>query len=204
MSREPSSTATSCGLLDGARAFDTEAWTRLVDLYGPTVVKWCRRRGLAEHDAADVSQDVFHAVARNLERFRRDRPGDTFRGWLHTIVRNKIRDHFRRAETRPHVGGSTLRHRLANEPNPESPTAPPSIDSSSTDHELLWRALRPIRSTVRAKTWQAFWRTTVDGRSAVEVADELDMQPGAVRVAKSRVLQRLREELGDRDPDAAV
>jgi RNA polymerase sigma-70 factor, ECF subfamily len=47
------------------------------------------------------------------------------------------------------------------------------------------------------KMWQAFWRVVVEGRAAPDVAAELSMQPGAVRVSKSRVLARLRKELGD-------
>jgi DNA-binding CsgD family transcriptional regulator len=35
------------------------------------------------------------------------------------------------------------------------------------------------------------------GKTAQEVARELSMQPGTVRVAKSRVLHRLRKELGE-------
>ena len=45
----------------------------------------------------------------------------------------------------------------------------------------------------------AFWRVTVDGLSATEAANELSMKSGTVRVAKSRVLQRLRRQLGDVD-----
>jgi DNA-directed RNA polymerase specialized sigma24 family protein len=54
-----------------------------------------------------------------------------------------------------------------------------------------------IRNEFEERTWQALWRTTVDGRSPAEVAGELNMTAGAVRVAKSRVLRRLRQELGD-------
>lgn len=63
---------------------------------------------------------------------------------------------------------------------------------------MLWqsRQLDLIRSEFEPRTWQAFWRSAVDGQTAKEVADELSMCPGAVRVAKSGVLQRLREELG--------
>jgi DNA-directed RNA polymerase specialized sigma24 family protein len=51
---------------------------------------------VSEADAADVSQDVFAAVARHIADFRRERPGDSFRGWLWTITRNKVRYHWRR------------------------------------------------------------------------------------------------------------
>ena len=87
---------TSTSLLGRAKAGEGEAWSRLVELYAPLLYEWSRRNGLQADDAADVAQDVFATVARKLDSFRRDRPGDSFRGWLWTIARNKINDHFRR------------------------------------------------------------------------------------------------------------
>ena len=65
------------------------------------------------------------------------------------------------------------------------------------ERQLFLRAIELIREEFKAETWHAFWRTAIDGCSAQDVAEELDMRPGTVRVAKSRVLQRLRERLGD-------
>ena len=62
---------------------------------------------------------------------------------------------------------------------------------------MFHRGLEKIRHDFDPKTWQAFWRVTVDGLSATEAANELSMKSGTVRVAKSRVLQRLRRQLGD-------
>ena len=53
------------------------------------------RQRLPEQDLSDVVQEVFKAVSLNINRFRRDRPGDTFRGCLRTISRNKVNDCFR-------------------------------------------------------------------------------------------------------------
>jgi RNA polymerase sigma-70 factor, ECF subfamily len=192
----PSSTATSASLLDRARSDDAAAWGRLVSLYGPLVRAWCRRGGLREEDAADVSQEVFQAVAAHLAEFRKER-GGTFRGWLRTITRNKVHDLFRRRRHEAGaVGGSDARRRLAQLPAPR----PPEEDSAAEGREerrLFGRALEGIRCEFEERTWQAFWRTAVEGRIPAEVGPELGMSPGAVRVAKSRVLQRLREELGD-------
>src|SRR5947199_10678979 len=111
------SSATSRSLLQRARAADAGAWDRLVALYGPLVLHWCRRWGLREEDAADVFQEVFQAVAAHLAAFRRDRSGDTFRGWLRAITRNKVNDLFRRREREPAgAGGSEARARLAQVP----------------------------------------------------------------------------------------
>ena len=188
------STGTSRSLLDRVRANEPVAWDRLVTLYAPLVLHWCRQCELQESDAADVFQDVFQAVAAHIGTFRKERPGDTFRGWLRTIARNKVRDHFRRLGREPGgAGGTDAQQRLL-----QVPDSTPSEDESSVEEQgLFHRALELVRIEFTERTWQAFWRTAVEERSPGEVGPELAMSPGAVRVAKSRVLQRLREELGD-------
>jgi RNA polymerase sigma-70 factor (ECF subfamily) len=62
---------------------------------------------------------------------------------------------------------------------------------------LISRALDQIRPEVEERTWAAFWNTAVLGHSATEAAVELGMTSMAVRQAKSRVLRRLRKQLGD-------
>ena len=193
---QSSSTGTARSLLDRARARDPAAWERMVALYAPLVLRWCRAWGLHDNDAADVFQEVFQAVAAHLAAFRRDRSGDTFRGWLRTITRNKVNDHFRRREREPTgVGGSEARKLLSQVPQ----ILPPEEESggNDTEAELLHRALALIRNEFEPRTWEAFWQTAVEGRAAADVAADLSMTPGAVRVAKSRVLHRLRTDLGD-------
>ena len=168
----------------------------MVALYGPLVLGWCRAAGLREDDAADVFQEVFQSVAVHLAGFKRDRTGDTFRGWLRTITRNKVHDFFRRREKEPEgIGGSEARNLLAELAGAVPPEDPEGADPAET--ELLHRALALIRAEFEPRTWEAFWQTAVDGRSAPDVAADLGMTPGAVRVAKSRVLHRLRTDLGD-------
>ncbi len=87
--------AVSTGLIRRLKMHDDEAWQRLLDLYVPLVFSWCRRAGLQSEDAADVVQEVFRAVAHAIAGFKYTRTTDTFRGWLRTITKNKINDHFR-------------------------------------------------------------------------------------------------------------
>jgi RNA polymerase sigma-70 factor (ECF subfamily) len=190
----PASSATSRSLLERIRAGDAVAWERLVALYAPLVVHWCRRSGLREEDAADVFQEVFQAVAMHVASFRKERAGDTFRGWLRTITRHKLADHFRRLKGEPlAVGGSEACHMLAQVP--EGPEVEEEVEAA--ENGLFQRALELVRGEFEERTWQAFWRTAIEGQPAPEVGVALSMSPGAVRVAKSRVLHRLREELGD-------
>lgn len=182
-----------------ARANDSAAWDRLVSLYAPFVLYCCKRCNAREQDVADIFQEVFRAVAANLAAFRKDEAGHTFRGWLRVITRNKVYDHYRRSTREPHgVGGTDVQIQFSQVPTPDAP-----LDEIETDSDraaaagLVHRALIQIRGHFEPRTWQAFWRTAVDGLPAPDAAEELSMTPGAVRVAKSRVLQRLREELGE-------
>src|SRR5687768_14276183 len=86
-SQSPS--ATSPSLLDRVRANDQQAWNRLVSLYAPLILHWCRRWDLQDQDVADIFQDVFQAVATHIVQFRKERAGDTFRGWLRTVTTSK-------------------------------------------------------------------------------------------------------------------
>lgn len=183
--------ATSLSLLDRARANDPEAWRRLVHLYGPLVLHWGRRAGLSAEDAADLAQDVFRSVAVALPRFHHDQPGDTFRGWLHTITRNAIRDQLRR-EHPAAVGGTDAANRLARIPDPGPDD---STDTPELRRDLIGRALGLVRPEFEERTWAAFWRTAVEGETPVAVAAELGLKPTSVYQARTRVLRRLREEL---------
>ena len=190
-----SSSSTSTGLLNAVKGGDPEAWRRLAQLYGPEVYRWARQAGLQDTDAADTVQEVFLAVSRNIAAFRRDRPGDSFRGWLWTITRSKIRDHFRRLRGHPQAtGGSDNRQQI--EELPESPPEESSVASiSGVGPGLLRRILELIRTEFEDQTWNIFWRATVDGHAAAEIAADFGMTNSAVRQAKYRVLRRLRQEL---------
>ena len=191
----PSSTSTS--LLQRVKAREPEAWQRLVDLYAPLVYDWCRQSGLQAEDTADVGQEVFGAVAAKVGEFHHDRPGDSFRGWLWTITKNKIRDHFRHRRGQAQArGGTTLQQLLAQIPE-EAPGSSHEASSVEGQSRPELRALELVRAEFEDQTWRVFWRTTVDRQPAAEVAEEFGMSVQAVYKAKSRVMQRIRRDLGE-------
>jgi len=180
--------------MERVKGQDPEAWGRLSRLYGPEVYRWARQVGLQDSDAADIAQDVFLAVVNNIHKFRRDKPNDSFRGWLWTIARNKIRDFFRQRAGRPAAKGGTVAHGQML----SVPDQPPddSIDGKTTTQiRLSRRALDLIQAEFEGQTWQIFCWLTMDGRSTADVAEELGMAKSAVRQAKYRVAKRLRQEL---------
>src|SRR5262245_47274771 len=190
-------TATSRSLLMQLKGGQPAAWERLTSLYAPLVYQWCRAMRLAEQDMPDVFQQVFQSVASHIHAFHKDRPGDTFRHWLRAITRNKVRDHFRRnARQAQAAGGTDARIYFSQLAAPGA--APGEVEEGGTHDEegeirqLLHAALEQIRAQVHPQTWQAFWKVVVEGKTPEEVGGELAMRPGTVRVAKSRVLSRLR------------
>ncbi|KKK97867.1 hypothetical protein LCGC14_2648470 [marine sediment metagenome] len=191
--------STSLSLVERMKAREPEAWERFATLYGHIVLSMCRRAGLQPADRADVFQEVALAVARHLAGFRHDRPGDTFRGWLRTITRTKIVDLFRRRGGQPTgLGGSSAQQWIEGIPDNIEEASGEEVAAvrQLEDVILAHEALRLVRCEFEDRTWQAFWRTVVDRISTAVVADQLGMSPGAVRVAKSRVLRRIRDELG--------
>ena len=172
---------------------DAEAWRQFFDLYGPVIFGFARRRGLQDADAADLMQDVLRSVATAAGRLQYDPAKGTFRGWLYSVTRNKIFNFLDKQRRQPRASGNSDGQHLLEE------LAAPDEDRHEWDREyerrrFTWAADR-IREEFQESTWQAFWSTAVEGKNAKEAGDKLKMSPGAVYVAKSRVIARLREEI---------
>lgn len=198
--REPHSAgseSTSTSLLERVRASDPDGWRQLAQLYAPLVFSWRRHFDVRLEDTSDIVQEVFVAVHKRIVDYRHDRPGDTFRGWLWIITRNKIRDHRRASvKTFEGKGGSDAQRRLM-----ELPEGEPSVDETTSgidkSKKLLLARLEPVRAEFEHRTWDAFWRAAIEGEVTADIAADLSMTVNAVRKAKCRVLRRLRDELKD-------
>jgi RNA polymerase sigma-70 factor (ECF subfamily) len=191
-----STDATSRSLLVKATARDGEAWERLVALYSPLVAHWCRQWGVRGDELQDVIQEVFAGVAAGLGAYEKDRPGASFRGWIRGIARHKLQDNFRRNQARAE-GGTTALIRLREVPEAAGVDGPDLSEDGDQVTALYQRALELVRGQFEERTWQAFWKVAMQDRSPAEVAAELGMSPNTVRQAKSRILRRLKEELGE-------
>jgi RNA polymerase sigma-70 factor (ECF subfamily) len=179
---------------------DRAAWQQFVELYGSLVYGFARQRGLQDADAADLTQEVFLALARAAGRWQYDPRRGTFRAWLHGVTRNKLAKFLHRRRAEPVGSGDTnAQSRLAEQPDPD-------YDSEAAwelefQQQLFRMAAAQIQGNFAPTTWKAFWRTAVEGASAAEVAAELGMSVGAVYVARSRVLARLAEQVRRLHPE---
>ncbi|MCO6453802.1 MAG: sigma-70 family RNA polymerase sigma factor [Pirellulaceae bacterium] len=189
---------TSSTLLSKVKLRQNDAWGRMVREYGPLIYNHARQLGLTPDEAGDLTQEVLAAVLTSIGRFERKRDQDSFRGWLKGVTRNKVRDFFRRQSKRVAraVGGSHALRQLALVGAPD----PSTLDSRPSDATLrVRRALTLIEDDFQPRSWQAFWRTAIENQDATCVAAQLGMRPAAVRKAKSRVMDRLRQELQSGD-----
>jgi RNA polymerase sigma-70 factor, ECF subfamily len=184
--------ATSLTLLGRLRSGERSAWDRFVHLYRPLILNWCRRWAIDAASVDDVVQDVLTAVFTHLPEYQPRSDDGSFRAWLRGIVRNKLLNWHRAEQKQAHgMGGTAAWAMIQGVPEP-------NLEETADDITALYtRAADAVKGDFNSQSWEAFWKTTVEGLPAVDVAELLKMTPAAVRMAKSRVLRRIREELGE-------
>jgi RNA polymerase sigma factor (sigma-70 family) len=173
---------------------DEQAWREFLDIYEPLVYRLARRKGFQDADARELSQEVFLAVASAIDRWDPDPSRGSFRGWLFRIARNLMINLLAKQQRHPQgTGSSDVKHLLEGQP------APVGEDSALFDREYRREAFRwaaeQIRGEFRETTWKAFWLTSVEGEEIKEVAQMLGITVGAVYIARSRVMARLRQTI---------
>src|SRR5437016_5852498 len=80
---------------------DDAAWERLNNLYVPLLHQSLRRYAIQPQDVADLVQEVLETLVRELPDFQYDRQKGSFRGWLRSILANRLRDFWRAQRLRP-------------------------------------------------------------------------------------------------------
>jgi RNA polymerase sigma factor (sigma-70 family) len=170
---------------------DHEAWMEFVAIYEPVVYRMLKRSKLQDADALEVLQELLLAVSRTVDRWEPDPAKGSFRGWLRLVSRNLVVNWVRRHK-RQLITTSMDLDLLAMDTVPNGGVECTEFEIEV--HRSLFRfASEKVRLEVQPQTWQAFWSVAVLGREVSDVARESGMTVGAVRVAKCRVIARLRE-----------
>jgi RNA polymerase sigma-70 factor (ECF subfamily) len=164
------------------------------------IFRICQKKGLQYADAVDATQEVLSRVSRAIERFRPQANKASFRPWLYQITRNVVTDYFRR------------RGKMDDDLEPQDllalAEARPETNETTEfrieyQKQIFLVIAREVSKQVKPQTWQAFWKTEVERRPIPEVAQELGLNAGAVYVARSRVLARLRKAAQERLDDSS-
>jgi RNA polymerase sigma-70 factor (ECF subfamily) len=175
-------------------ARDESAWAQFVEIYAPLVYGFARKHGLQDADAADLTQEVLRAVAGAAKDLDYDPKRGSFRGWLFTVVRNKLRNFLAAKKRHEQGSGHPNAQSLLNDlPAREEDQA--ALWDKEYQQQLFNWALVQVRDDFQDTTWQAFWLTAVEGKSGKETAKKLRMTVAAVYLAKGRVMARLKEQI---------
>lgn len=178
---------------DGRR---DETWAAFHARYRDVILGWCLRRGLPADAAEDLTQDVMLKLFQRLPEYRHDPDRGPFRSWLKTVVNNTVTDFVRNRQNRPDgdaLGGTAFlewAHALAD----TDASAELSGVVEERAHTVASEVFARVRAKVKETTWQAFYLTLVEQRSAAEVATELSLSVASVYKSTYRVKQMLLEE----------
>jgi RNA polymerase sigma-70 factor (ECF subfamily) len=171
---------------------DDLAWSEFLQIYEPMLFRLASRWGLQDADAREVVQETLLAVAKAIPDFRADGHAGAFRGWLAAITRHKLADHLARRERQVHGSGDPDVHRWLEQHHAGGESSISVWDWQQKRQIFSWAADR-VRGQIGASTWQAFYRTSIQGESVAQVAADLERREGMIYVARSRVMARLRK-----------
>jgi RNA polymerase sigma-70 factor (ECF subfamily) len=175
-----------------------EAWRRFLGRYGPLITAWCRGRGLEPDEADEVAARVLDRLVQAMGSYVYDPGKGRFRDWLRAVVENQVTDYWRRLRRRPGARGSgdtDVHELLEQQPDPASLDELAGELDGRFQHDLAVasRLVADVQARVEPRTWQAFWLTAVEGRSAREAAAALALSVTAVSQAKYRLGRMLRQ-----------
>jgi RNA polymerase sigma-70 factor (ECF subfamily) len=175
------------------------AWTEFVFTYESFLRQLVARQGVAERDAADVTQQLLAAIARSVEGWQDDGSPASFRRWLHRVARNVVIKFLARERRQVHGRGGTDFYELLQ----DVPQRPSEDQVRAYEHELVVWAAHQVRDEFQETSWKAFWETLVAGRAVGDVARELGVTPGSIYMSRSRIMARIRAKIREVDDETA-
>jgi len=165
-----------------------DAWREFDMIYRPMLCRFARSQGLGEDDSEDVTQFCMGAVHKHIKGFDYDPSKGRFKGWLRTLVNNRVRNLHRKRRDKA-AETADFRREQARERSPEE------------DFDAIWmeehlkQCIRMVRLEVAAATFEAFKRHVLDECPVADVCEQLGMTPNQVYKIKWRVTQKLNEKM---------
>ncbi len=173
------------------RDWQPPSWDEIVRDHSARVYRLAYRLTGNQHDAEDLTHDVFVRVFRSLQTYR---PG-TFEGWLHRITTNLFLDKARRKQR---IRFDALSEDAAARIPSRSLGPEAAYDATHFDDDVQ-RALDSLSPQFRA----AVVLSDIEGFTYEEVAQTLGIKLGTVRSRIHRGRAQLRQQLAHRAPQPA-
>lgn len=176
---------------------DRDSWKEFFDTYWRLIYSFALKSGLTEAEAEDVVQETIICVAKDIQKFKRDRSLGSFKGWLRNLTRWRIADQLRKRQAAEAVAVGAAEESL---PGPDLAEIPVSVEAESTwDDEwrlnLMKVAVESLRRMVKEEHFQMFDLYVLKQWPAVTVAQTLGVSVGQVYLAKYRLGGLLKKEI---------
>jgi RNA polymerase sigma-70 factor (ECF subfamily) len=167
---------------------NSAAWGEFDAIYRPMLHRFAMSRGLDDAAAEDVVQQCMTAIQEHIEGFDYDPTKGRFKGWLRTLVNNRVRNWARDRHERP-AESQDFKRDQAREPSPEE-----AFDNLWME-EHLRHALRLVRDEVDQTTFKAFQHYVMEEQPAEKVCEELKVTANQLYKIKWRLTQQLGEKM---------
>jgi RNA polymerase sigma-70 factor (ECF subfamily) len=177
---------------DPATVDPRPTFDEVVALYGDKIYTTALRLTGNADDAADLTQDVFERVYRNLDRYE---PG-TFDGWLYRITRNLFLDRVRR--------GARIRLVPLSTEEWQAPPSPEPGPADVVERATLEAELEQGLATLSAEFRIAVVLCDVEGLTYDEIATATGWPIGTVRSRIHRGRKTMRDFLRIRAAESDV
>ena len=180
---------------------DQAGWREFFETYWRLIYSVARKAGLSDSESQDLVQETMVVLARHLPEFRYDPARGSFKAWLHTVIRSRLSEHFRRVRRTSH-------HEAIPE-DPGTATSGAAVeklpDASAEPLEEIWRtewethvldtALRRVRAKVSARQYLIFSLATLKETPLSVIRSKLDVNVAQIYLAKHRVGKLVKEEV---------
>ncbi len=163
---------------------DAAAWRLFDALYRPMLERFARARGLSAGEAEDVAQHCLAQIADHIGEFTYNPAQGRFKGWLRTLVNNRIRNLIR--DRHEHQGES----RDFQAPQTREATPEAEFERIWLE-EHLWHCLRELQAEVEDRTYRAYVAYVIEQQPIEVVCAALDLTPQNVYTIKWRLTERV-------------
>jgi RNA polymerase sigma factor (sigma-70 family) len=165
-----------------------EGYTAILAEFGRLFRWYSRVYGATEAEAEDFAEDLItRIVVEKIDRFNGD--GSQFVGWVLTLMRHEAVNWYRER--------NRLRTQsIEGHPELAIPEVLGQVDPVGIE---IRRILQPALETLSDRDRQLFEARALDGKSHAEIAEELGMNMGTVKVNYKRIRDRLKEQLKEQE-----
>jgi len=174
-----------------AEGVDPTAWAEFNGRYRDLIRGIARRCGLQPADCDDVTQEVCLTLSKTLGRFAYDPAKGKFRSYLRTVVIHTIT-----RKQRQNRAACPLPEDVE-DPRCDTDPAAAAIWEDEWEQYHIRRAMGRLMTMVSGRDRIAFVRYAMQGASAAQTAEELQLTVDNVYQIKSRILKRLTELIAE-------